>query len=258
MDHCTVDTCPASESIYGYAPGLPENAFFAGLFALLAIAHAVQGSRHKTWSFLIAMVLGCASEAVGHGGRIMLHFDPFDMAGFNIQICLLTMAPAFLAAGIYLCLKHLVLTFGEGLSRIKPMYYTWIFITCDFISLALQGAGGGTAATADDNMAQLNAGNNIMMAGLSFQVFTLVVFAAMSLEYFYRVVRDVRRTGGAGLNPETVRLRNSVNFKLFCASLVVSYLAILIRCIYRVVEMAGGWGNPIMRDETLFIVLDSM
>jgi hypothetical protein len=30
----------------------------------------------------------------------------------------------------------------------------------------------------------------------------------------------------------------------------------LIRCIYRIPEMAGGWGNPRMRDEPVFLGLD--
>ncbi|KAF1809832.1 putative RTA1 domain protein [Eremomyces bilateralis CBS 781.70] len=255
---CTIDTCPVSESIYGYAPGLGENVFFTILFAVLAVAHAVQGSLHKTWSFLIAMCLGSASEAIGHGGRIILHSDAFNDSGFYIQIILLTIAPAFLAAGIYLCLKHLVITFGEDLSRIRPKFYTWIFISCDFVSLALQGAGGGVAATADDgDKAMLDAGNNLMLAGLSFQVFTLAVFALMAGDYFNRVLQDVKKNGGGRLNPATTTLRNSLNFKLFCASLTLSYVAIMIRCVYRIIEMAGGWGNPIMQKEGLFIGLDS-
>lgn len=43
----------------------------------------------------------------GYGGRLMLHNDPFSDSGFKLQIVLLTFAPAFLAAGIYLNLKHL-------------------------------------------------------------------------------------------------------------------------------------------------------
>lgn len=37
----------------------------------------------------------------------MLHNDPFSDSGFKLQIVLLTLAPAFFAAGIYLQLKHL-------------------------------------------------------------------------------------------------------------------------------------------------------
>ncbi|EON66041.1 hypothetical protein W97_05284 [Coniosporium apollinis CBS 100218] len=251
--NCTKDTCPASESIYGYAPSLGANAAFIAIFSVSAVIFTIQGVRTKTRSFSIAMVLGCFCEALGHGGRIMLHYDPFSEVGFKLQICLLTFAPAFLAAGVYLCLKHLVITFGAHISRIKPAWYTYIFISCDVLSLALQGAGGGLASAATGPGSLMNTGNNLMMAGLSFQVFTLLAFATLVTEYFVRVWRHRYE-----LNPRTEELRRSRKFRWFLGALVTAYVAILFRCIYRIAEMAGGWGNPIMRDETTFIVLDSL
>lgn len=104
---CTIDTCPVSASIYGYRPSVPANAFFIALFSTAAITQLALGFRYRTWTYCIAMVCGCVAEALGYAGRIMLHSDPFGEAGFNLQICLLTLAPAFLAAAIYLMLKHL-------------------------------------------------------------------------------------------------------------------------------------------------------
>jgi hypothetical protein len=37
-----------------------------------------------------------------------------------------------------------------------------------------------------------------------------------------------------------------------------AYLFILIRCIYRIGEMAGGWKNKISRNQTDFMVLDGL
>jgi hypothetical protein len=88
-------------------------------------------------------------ETVGYGGRLMLYNDPFSSDGFTIQICCLIISPALISAGIYLTLKHIVIGFGEGWSRLKPVMYTYVFIAGDFFSLVLQGAGGGLASTAD-------------------------------------------------------------------------------------------------------------
>ncbi|KKY16181.1 putative sphingoid long-chain base transporter rsb1 [Diplodia seriata] len=162
---CTLETCPVSASIYGYRPSIPANAFFVALFGTTFIVQFIQGVRYR---------------------RIMLHDDPFGQPGFNLQICTLTLAPAFLAAAVYLMLKHLVLATSPSLSRFPARYYTYIFITCDLISLVLQAAGGGTAATSDGNMSQLDIGDHMMMAGLVFQVFTLVIFGAMSLDFAFR------------------------------------------------------------------------
>lgn len=251
---CTIETCPVSESIYGYRPSVAANSFFVALFASAAIVQTAQGIRYRTWTYCTAMVLGCVSEALGHAGRIMLHDDPFGDAGFNLQICLLTLAPAFLAAAIYLMLKHLVLATSPQLSRLPARWYTYIFITCDLISLVLQAAGGGTAATADGDMAQLDTGDHMMMAGLSFQVFTLLIFGGLSLEFG---ARCYRRRGTPVLREETAGVRAGARFRWLVAALATAYAAILVRCVYRIVEMAGGWRNPVMQNEASFIALDS-
>lgn len=137
-----------------------------------------------------------------------------------------------------------------------PLYYTRLFITCDIISLILQGAGGGIAsvkAQADEDPAL---GNNIMLAGVSFQVFTLSMFICFSLDFFYRAFR-VRNDPDAW-DHRFERLRNTKRFKGFLAALAWSTILILIRSIYRLVEMAEGWTGELIRDEVLFFVLEGV
>lgn len=57
--------CPVESSIYGYYPSLPVNAFFLAWFAVLLIANLGLGIRYKTWTYLIALGLGCLSEVIG-------------------------------------------------------------------------------------------------------------------------------------------------------------------------------------------------
>lgn len=159
---------------------------------------------------------------------------------------------AFLAAAVYLTLKYLVLTVGEQYSRLPAKYYTWIFILCDLLSLILQGAGGGLAATADTD-ASAATGNNLMMAGIVWQVFTLLVFGILAGEYAARAYR--RRSEWT---QPVVNLVSSMRFKLFVGSIATAFTVILIRCVYRIAEMAGGWRNEIMQNEAEFIVLDGV
>lgn len=79
-------------------------------------------------------------------------------------------APAFLAAGIYLTLKHIVIQFGSQWSLLKPNWYTYIFIACDVLSLVMQSAGGALAATADPGENIGDIGTDIMIAGIIWQV----------------------------------------------------------------------------------------
>ncbi len=182
----------------------------------------------------------------------MLHSNPYDGNGFDIQICCLIIAPAFFSAGIYLTLKHMILTFGSEFSRIRAGWYTWIFIGCDFLSLVLQGAGGGIAATANDKTNE-DLGNNLMMAGIVWQVFTLLVFGILVGDYSLRLCS---RRGE--MSPTATAIIKDIKFRLFAGSLLFAFLAIFTRCVYRIAEMAKGWKNPIMQNETDFIVLDGV
>jgi len=92
-----------------------------------------------------------------------------------------------------------------------------------------------------------------MMVGLSSQVATLIIFGVMAIDVFLRI-----RQYQGSFNASTTALRNSKRFTGMLIAIAVAYVAILVRCIYRIAEMAGGWRNPIMQDEILFIVLDSV
>lgn len=166
------------------------------------------------------------------------------------------MAPAFLAAGIYLLLKHIVLTFGEEYSRLKPDYYVWLFLTCDILALILQAVGGGMAASAGDDDHSRDIGTNIMLTGIVWQVVTLILFGLLVIDY----ALSVRRAQKAGkpLNPAASELRKSPRFLWFRIGIFVAYLAIFTRCAYRIPELALGWASHIMQNETEFIILDGL
>ena len=102
-------------------------------------------------------------------------------------ICL-TIGPAFFSASIYLCLSRLVVVYGENLSRFRPRTYTITFVCCDITSLVLQAIGGGIASTADIKSTEQE-GINIMIAGLSFQVASLVLFILLCAEFAWNVYR---------------------------------------------------------------------
>jgi hypothetical protein len=94
-----------------------------------------------------------------------------------------------------------------------------------------------------------------MIAGLSSQIITMFGFGVLSGEYAWRVYRN-RRSGQ--LNADTVVLRASLRFRLFVGAAATAYFTVLIRCCYRLAEMAGGWRSPLMQSEIDFIILDSL
>jgi hypothetical protein len=261
--------CPVTDTLYGYAPNFGANAFFAALFGFLLLAQLIIGTWTRTWTFMLAVGIGIFGECVGYIGRLIMHKNPWSNTGFEIQICCLVLAPSFLAAGIYLTLKHMVLYCGPEYSRLKAKWYPWIFIGSDLGSIIVQAIGGGVAASAKNSTtpALLTAGDALIIAGIALQSVTMGVCGLMVLDFFLhrRKARtedkaEVEGTTDTSLEATTLsndaHTRSPLRFRIFCWAIGFAFLTILIRCLYRIPEMAGGWGNPRMRDEPVFLGLD--
>ncbi|KAI8957710.1 RTA1-domain-containing protein [Daldinia sp. FL1419] len=253
---CTPEICPYDQSFYAYRIDIIPNAVFLALFSLFLIGFlAIFAFTRRGGVFTLAMVLGLICEILGYAGRIMSWKNQWSENGFLMQICCLTIAPAFLAAGIYLCIRRIVFAFGPGNSRIPPKYYTRIFIPCDIISLILQAAGGGIASSAFHTGHSTDTGDNIMIAGLAFQVFTLLMFMILSTDFLIHTLRRRRTLGSAALDqePALVAMRKSWMFKAFPSALALSTICIFWRSVFRVAELSGGWAGPLMGRQDLFI-----
>ncbi|KAG4412293.1 hypothetical protein IFR04_014572 [Cadophora malorum] len=209
---CTSVTpdCPVENTIYGYYPSLPLNAFFVAFFSFFAITNAIYGIYFKTYFFAYVMTVGCISEAIGYGGRIMMNKNPFDEIGFRIQISCLIFAPAF-------------------------------------------AVGGGLAGGAGQDAELRAKGTNTMLAGIVFQVATLVIFGYLALEYIVRT-----RRSWEAVSPVARNYAQKTSFKLFTAGIIIAFITIFTRCVDRIAEIVGGWANPIMRNEVEYVILEGL
>ncbi len=119
--------CANVPSFYDYRIDIVPNAVFLALFSASLLAYIVTYAvTRRGLGFLVAMTLGLLCEILGYAGRIMSWQNQWSENGFLMQICCLTIGPAFMAAGIYLCLRRIVYAFGPENSRIPPEYYTRI------------------------------------------------------------------------------------------------------------------------------------
>lgn len=86
--------------------------------------------------------------------------------------------------------------------------------------------------------------------GLSFQVFTLVIFILFSFDYLFRYYR---RNNGFG-----TYLVNPGRFRIFLVGLWAGIIFILIRCIYRIDELSEGYSGALFHNEGVFYGLESV
>ena len=156
--------------------------------------------------------------------------------------------------------------------------YLIIFLGADVISLIMQAVGGGMAASADaakgDNM---ELGPNIMLAGIVFQLASMVFFVVIGSDFIYRVMADkpyafrmLSRTNSQDTltNDSNTAIEKGEDVKpkenltrwwifLICG-VGLSSLAIIIRGIYRTAELSQGWGGSIMDNQNLQNFLDGL
>lgn len=94
----------------------------------------------------------------------------------------------FFAAGIYLTLSRIIVHYGVRYSWLTPKRISITFMTSDIIALVLQAAGGVIADTANTKKLS-NIGTHILVAGLAFQVLSLLFFINVSCHYAMKVLR---------------------------------------------------------------------
>jgi hypothetical protein len=113
------------------------------------------------------------------------------------------------------------------------------------------------ASSATHNDKSPTAGNNIMIAGLSFQVVTLVVFIVLSLDFGFKTWNRIREMGKEeALDRKHQALRESWPFKGFMVALVFATLCIFTRSVYRVAELSQGWQGHLIKTQKYFIGLE--
>jgi RTA1 like protein len=134
---------------------------------------------------------------------------------------------------------------SPGSARFAPVLFYYIFIPCDITSLVLQATGGALSSTSNGSN---QTGVNIALAGLCFQVVTLVVFIVAAVDY------AILSRGVWMLHKPPMR------FLVFCAALALATILILVRCCYRVYELSEGYSrNSIaLRDQSLFDGLEGV
>jgi hypothetical protein len=109
------------------------------------------------------------------------------------------------------------------------------------------------------------------MAGIAFQIFAMIVFGVLAFDFYRSKKKAARAYEPVHKSPRDTSVSSPIrteksqpthlfnrNNIIFYWAIIFAYVVILIHCIYRIHEMAGGWGSPRMRDEPLFLILDGM
>lgn len=258
------------------------NALFAAIFGILFVGHLTLTILSNYWYYGCMFFIGAGLEFAGYLSRCLSVGHESEVNPFLCQIIVLTIAPAFIMAGVYYVLGKLLVFHGQHFLTLQPRWFSYIFVTCDVISLVVQAVGGGMAATALLNGNSAQAGTHVMVGGIAFQVLSmslfLIVYAQFMFRIYFRCSPDVRfscrtffsllldtkssQPTRTLLEPHYemgyAHLRAHARFTLLPLSLLLSTVLVYIRCIYRLVELSQGWTGYVISHEAFLAALDAL
>lgn len=135
---------------YHYEVSMVAAIVFVVLFGLATMIQVFQLIRNRTW-FMLPFAIGTGFEVAGYVGRILNALEnpgPYTLIPYIIQSIFLLIAPALLAASIYMELGRIVtMVAGEEHLLIRRARLTKTFVVGDVIAFFLQATGGSLQAS---------------------------------------------------------------------------------------------------------------
>lgn len=236
------ELCPVELSIYGDYFTLAACVAFVAFHAILLLVQVPVGYSSKAWSFVGWLFIGTALELGGHAARLIMSDDPWNFGAFVVQLLFLILGPTCLGAALACTCKHIVTHYGAEHCILKPRLIPWLFVGSDFVAIVIQALGGALASRStddseggEDNMGDIADG--LLTGGVAFSAATMIVEASVMLHFFYAYkkaqrasITRAKEAAAAAASPSERR------FTLFCCSIAVGFLTIIVRCIYRLVR----------------------
>ncbi|EGU75205.1 hypothetical protein FOPG_12741 [Fusarium oxysporum f. sp. conglutinans race 2 54008] len=240
----------ADWSFYRYEPSTAAAVIFVVLFSITTIVHVYQLIKTKTW-YMLAFCLGGISEIAGYIGRaINSTEDPgcWTLGPYVVQSVLLLIAPALMAASIYMILSRVILlTEGEVHAVIRRRWLTKIFVVGDIISIQLQSAGGSMMSGANEGNNLMKIGEYVIIGGLFFQLAIFGIFIVVVSVFHRRMNRS----------PTNKSLEPSIRWRHYLTTLYITSGFIWVRSLFRVIEYLDGNDGYLMRTEAFMFVFDA-
>ncbi|KAL4936804.1 hypothetical protein BDV06DRAFT_227564 [Aspergillus oleicola] len=235
-------------SFYHYDPSMAGAVIFTVLFTITTIWHTIQLCRTRTW-FFIPFTVGGAFEIIGYIGRGLSSRESpnWTLGPYLLQTLFLLLAPALLAASIYMLLGRIILVLqAESHAILSKKWLTKIFVTGDILSFLLQGAGGGIQASG--TLSGMKNGERIIVGGLFVQIFFFGFFIVTAGAFD----RKLRKYPFPRCHDPTIPWRKHLNI------LYLTSLLILIRSVFRLVEYLQGNDGYLLHHEIYLYILDAV
>jgi len=234
---------------------IASNVLTAIAFTLVMIVALTQSLWIKVWGakWMLSMVIGCYTFAAGLAMRFGLHSSPESKGLYIAEYTLVVLSPCAFIAADYVLLGRLARYLkADKFLLVSPRRITITFVTSDIVTFLIQATGGSLSASANRPQQALN-GSHIFLGGLAAQLVSFFVFTIIYLTFLYRVRK---------YSPDIWNMDHDKpwhqSWRTLATVLIVSCIGILIRSLYRVIELSEGFQGRLASSETFFYCLDTL
>lgn len=176
-----------------------------------------------------AMLTSYKVEVVGYLARVWAAYNTDKLVPYAIQAVLILIAPALLAASVYMVLSRVIRSVNaEHHSIIRVTWLTRIFVLTDVLSFLIQSAGASLQTNQDVNP---DLGKAVVLVGLSIQVIAFGMFILAAIVFHVRLRHQPTVASGQHHKAPWKR------------TMVMLYLVnglIMCRSIFRIIEYSMG------------------
>lgn len=235
--------------LYHYQPSLALAATFCVGFLISAILHTYQTCITRSW-YMLPILIGCTCEGIGYVGRVLgsTEFPDVSLAPYIVQAILLLVAPALIAASIYMIMGYVVrATDGDRYCLVREQLLTKVFVIGDVFSFFIQSSGAGLLTKKEQD--SKDAGNWIIIGGLAIQLIFFGFFMVVTVLFWGRLQADGTRAS---------QLKHAgVPWRMHVSVLLFSSVLVMIRSVFRVVEYVQGQNGYLLTHEIYLYIFDA-
>ncbi|CDO75869.1 hypothetical protein BN946_scf184672.g2 [Trametes cinnabarina] len=192
------------------------------------------------------------SWAVGFGTRFGLHTQPDSQGIYIAYYLFIVLSPCAFIASEYMLLGRLARYLKSHRHLlIPPQRITVVFVVSDITTFLIQAAGALLSISKNQKLSKT--GEHIFLAGLVLQLISFALFVILALRFLFRIKTMDPHVWAVDAEKPWHR-----DWRMLGSVLIVSSIGILIRCVYRVIELSQGYRGHLATTEAFFYGLDSL
>lgn len=251
---------------YQYTPKYWVAVHYAVIFFILAIVEAyfvvsiyvkfrgrIRSKKLRRYcNVMIPFFIGILLEVIGFTARAFSCKNPETLMPFVIQSVCILIGPTLILASTYMIFCEFARSLdAESYSKVPLSYLSKVFVTGDIVSLFVQVCGGGLQVVQSESLQKL--ARVLVILGVIVQLLFFTGFCYVLLRFIMKIRSNPTKVS----NTLELSFPNIGNWKHGLMVLGLSCILLMVRSVFRCVEMIEGYNGQLQSGEVYLFTLDT-